>query len=80
MPRSQGNVTISSYTRGGAYEEGSYAGEKLSKLLQDYNVVAGEAEVEVTGADGEERRTAVTMVLREDDTIIIMKKKNKSGL
>ena len=71
------NVEVSSYTRGGTFEAGSY--EKLADVLREYSVDQGEAIVEVTGEDGEERKVTAAMRLQEGDTIVIMKAKNKSG-
>ena len=80
MPRTTTGVTvhISSYTRGGTYEEGTF--HKLSDVFQAYDVNAGEAITEVTDVEGEERSAIASMVLKEGDTIIIMKAKNKSGI
>ena len=71
------NVEVSSYTRGGTFESGSFS--TLGDLLREYNVEMGEAIVEVTGEDGEERRVTAAGRLQEGDTIVIMKAKNKSG-
>ena len=72
------NVEVSSYTRGGTFESGSFA--QLADVLREYQVDQGEAIVEVTGDDGEERRVTAAMNLQEGDTIVIMKAKNKSGI
>ena len=53
---------------------------KLADVLREYQVDQGEAIVEVTGDDGEERRVTAAMNLQEGDTIVIMKTKNKSGI
>ena len=78
MPANNGvSVEVSSYTRGGTFESGTF--RTLGDLLRDYNVEMGEAIVEVTGEDGEERRCTAAGRLQEGDTIVIMKAKNKSG-
>ena len=78
MPASQTvNVEISSYTRGGTFESGSF--RTLGDVLREYAVDQGEAVIEVTGDDGEERRVTAAGLLQEGDTIVIMKSKNKSG-
>tara|TARA_Y100000766_G_C18748592_1_gene527274 strand:+ start:585 stop:824 length:240 start_codon:yes stop_codon:yes gene_type:complete len=78
MPTAQGvNVEVSSYTRGGTFESGSFV--KLADVLREYAVDQGEAIIEVTGEDGEERKVTAAMNLQEGDTIVIMKAKNKSG-
>lgn len=78
MPANNGvNVEVSSYTQGGTFQSGTFA--KLADVLRHYNVDQGEAIVEVTGDDGEERRVTAAMNLIEGDTIVIMKAKNKSG-
>jgi len=78
MPAAQGvNVEVSSYTRGGTFESGTFT--KLADVLRDYGVDQGEAIIEVTGDDGEERKVTAAMNLLEGDTIVIMKAKNKSG-
>tara|TARA_R100000278_G_C5466440_1_gene162839 strand:+ start:454 stop:693 length:240 start_codon:yes stop_codon:yes gene_type:complete len=71
------NVEVSSYTRGGTFESGSFS--TLGDLLREYNVEMSDAVVEVTGEDGEERRVTAAGRLQEGDTIVIMKAKNKSG-
>ena len=70
-------VEISSYTRGGKFESGTF--RTLGDVLRGYDVDQGEAIVEVTGDDGEERRVTAAGLLHEGDTIVIMKSKNKSG-
>jgi hypothetical protein len=78
MPANTGvNVEVSSYTRGGTFESGTF--NTLGDLLRDYNVEMSDAVVEVTGEDGEERRVTAAGRLQEGDTIVIMKAKNKSG-
>tara|TARA_R100000664_G_C2722157_1_gene115282 strand:- start:182 stop:424 length:243 start_codon:yes stop_codon:yes gene_type:complete len=79
MPRqtSTVNVEISSYTRGGQFESGSF--RTLGDVLREYSVDQGEAIIEVTGDDGEERKVTAAGLLQEGDTIVIMKSKNKSG-
>ena len=78
MPTAQGvNVEVSSYTRGGTFESGSFV--KLADVLREYAVDQGEAIIEVTGEDGEEKKVTAAMNLQEGDTIVIMKAKNKSG-
>ena len=72
------NVEVSSYTRGGTFESGTF--HKLADVYREYNVDQGEAITEVTGDDGEERRAVASMVLQEGDTVVIMKAKNKSGI
>ena len=71
-------VHISSYTRGGTFETGTF--HKLGDLLAAYDVNSGEAVVEVTDEEGEERKVTAAGVLKEGDTVIIMKAKNKSGI
>ncbi len=78
MPANNGvNVEVSSYTRGGTFESGQFT--KLADVLREYSVDQGEAIIEVTGEDGEERKVTAAMNLLEGDTIVIMKAKNKSG-
>ena len=78
MPASQTvNVEVSSYTQGGTFQSGSF--RTLGDVLRHYNVDQGEAIVEVTGDDGEERRVTAAGLLIEGDTVVIMKAKNKSG-
>ena len=71
------SVEVSSYTRGGTFETGTFI--KLADVLREYGVDQGEAIIEVTGDDGEERKVTAAMNLLEGDTIVIMKAKNKSG-
>lgn len=78
MPTNTGvNVEVSSYTRGGTFESGTF--NTLADLLREYNVEMSDAVVEVSGEDGEERRVTAAGRLQEGDTVVIMKAKNKSG-
>ena len=76
-PVQKPEVHVASYTRGGRFETGNYA--KMSEVLTEYCVNAGESVIEVTSADGEERRVTAASALNAGDTVIIMKSKNKSG-
>jgi len=71
------NVEVSSYTKGGTFESGSF--RTLGDLLRDYQVSTEDSIIEVTGANGEERKVTAAGLLQEGDTVIIMKAKNKSG-
>ena len=78
MPAPTGvSVEVSSYTRGGTFEAGTF--RTLGDVLRDYQVDQGEAIVEVTGDDAEDRRVTAAGLLHEGDTIVIIKSKNKSG-
>tara|TARA_Y100001938_G_scaffold55226_1_gene77034 strand:+ start:787 stop:1026 length:240 start_codon:yes stop_codon:yes gene_type:complete len=72
------SVEVSSYTRGGTFESGSF--RTLGDVLREYGVDMTEAVVEVTSDDGEERKVTAAGLLQEGDTIVIMKSKNKSGI
>ena len=71
------NVEVSSYTKGGTFESGSF--RTLGDLLRSYQVSTEDSIIEVTGANGEERKVTAAGLLQEGDTVIIMKAKNKSG-
>ena len=76
-PAIKPEVHVASYTKGGRFETKNFA--KMSEVLETYGVNAGDAVIEVTDKDGEERRVTAASPLNEGDTIIILKSKNKSG-
>ena len=70
-------VMVASYTKGGVFEEGEF--RTMADVLSEYSIDVSDATIEVTSQDGEERAVAPTGLLREGDSVIIMKSKNKSG-
>jgi len=76
-PAVKPEVHIASYTKGGRFETKNFA--KMSEVLETYGVNAGDAVIEVTNAEGEERRVTAASKLEAGDTVIILKSKNKSG-
>ena len=70
-------VMVASYTKGGVFEEGEF--RTMADVLSEYAIDVADATIEVTSQEGEERTVAPTGLLREGDSIIIMKSKNKSG-
>ena len=78
MP-SNPKVHFSSYTNGGVFEQ-TTSHRTLGDMLSALSINAGEATIEVTGEDGEERNMTAAGVFREGDTVMIMKRKNRSGV
>lgn len=80
MPRTANNgvnVEVSSWNKNNKLEAGKY--EKLSDVLRAYDVDMADSVVQVIGEDGDERTVPPAGKLVENDTILIMKAKNKSG-
>ena len=70
-------INISSYMRGNVFETGEFA--TLGDLLQDHGINMTEAVIEITDAEGNEKRALAATKMNEGDTVLIMKAKNKSG-
>ena len=79
MPATTNTVTVmvSSYTKGGIFEEGEF--RTMADVLSAYSIDVADANIMVTSQEGEERTVSPTGLLRENDSIVIMKSKNKSG-
>ena len=80
MPRTANNgvnVEVSSWNKNNKLLPGKF--EKLSDVLREYDVDMSDSVVQVIGVDGDERNVPPAGKLVEDDTILIMKSKNKSG-
>ena len=80
MPRTANNgvnVEVSSWNKNNKLEAGKF--EKLSDVLRAYDVDMSDSVVTVVSEDGDDRVVPPAGALKENDTILIMKAKNKSG-
>ena len=77
MANTQPTVFVSSYSKGGIME--SMQADKVAEVLAELHVDVTEAELDLTDVDGNERKATAASNLREGDTLVIMRKKNKSG-
>jgi len=77
MANEQPTVYVSSYSKGGIME--SMQAGKIAEVLAELHVDVTEAELDLTDVEGNERKATPASVLRDGDTLVIMRKKNKSG-
>jgi glycerol dehydrogenase-like iron-containing ADH family enzyme len=68
---------VSSYTSGGVMK--TMKANKVAEILEELHVALTDAEIELEDAQGNEKSASPSTVLHEGDTLLIMKKKNKSG-
>lgn len=71
------NIYVSSYTTGGVMT--TMVANKVADILEQLNVALPDAEMELEDAQGNEKSASPSTQLHEGDTLLIMKKKNKSG-
>ena len=70
-------VYVSSYTTGGVMTQ--MQASKVAEILEALHVAITDAEIELEDAKGNEKSSSPITQLHEGDTLLIMKKKNKSG-
>ena len=77
MATAKPKINISSYMRGNVFEQGEFA--TLADLLENHGINMVESVIEITDAEGNEKRALAATKFNDGDTCIIMKAKNKSG-
>ena len=71
------SIYVSSYTTGGVMK--TMNANKVAEVLEELHVAITDAEIELEDAQVNEKSASPSTQLHDGDTLLIMKKKNKSG-